>query len=75
MSETAGKNLALKAGKEVTINAGTKGLFEAADELTLKCGSATIVLKKSGDITIKGAKITVNGSGDVVIKGSKIGNN
>ncbi len=35
-------------------------------------GSAEIVLKKNGDITIKGNKISVKGDGDVTIKGSKI---
>jgi type VI secretion system secreted protein VgrG len=51
-------------GKTLTISAG--------DEITLSCGSATINMKKNGNITIDGAKITITGSGDVVIKGSKI---
>jgi type VI secretion system secreted protein VgrG len=33
------------------------------------------MLKKNGDIEIKGNKISIKGSGDVVIKGSKIGEN
>jgi type VI secretion system secreted protein VgrG len=32
-------------------------------------------MKKNGDITIKGGKITVKGSGDVIVKGSKIAEN
>ena len=32
-------------------------------------------MKKNGDITLKGKKITVKGSGDVVLKGSKIAQN
>jgi len=44
----------------------------ADDSITFKTGSATIEMKKSGDITIKGKKITIKGSGDVVIKGSKV---
>ena len=32
-------------------------------------------MKKNGDITIKGNKITVKGDGDVIIKGSKIAEN
>lgn len=47
----------------------------AQDEISLKAGSASIVLKKNGDITIKGKKITVKGSGDVILKGSKIKEN
>jgi type VI secretion system secreted protein VgrG len=29
-------------------------------------------MKKNGDITIKGNKISIKGDGDVIIKGSKI---
>ena len=51
-------------------------VIDAGDELTLKCGGATIVLKKSGDITINGKKISIKGDGgDVIIKGTKIGQN
>ena len=59
----------------MTANAGKKAMIDAGDELTLKCGSASIVLKKSGDITINGKKITIKGDGDVVVKGTKIGQN
>jgi type VI secretion system secreted protein VgrG len=41
----------------------------------LKTGSASITLKKNGDIIVKGNKISITGSGDVVVKGSKIGAN
>ena len=75
ISESAGGDVSVSAGKNVALKAGAKGVFEAADELTLKCGGATIILKSSGDITIKGAKITINGSGDVIVKGSKINQN
>ena len=49
--------------------------LEAGDEITLKCGSASLTMRKNGDIVIKGAKITITGSGDVVVKGSKIAAN
>jgi type VI secretion system secreted protein VgrG len=32
-------------------------------------------MKKNGDITIKGGKITIDASGDLVLKGSKIAEN
>ena len=44
----------------------------AEDEIHLKTGSAEIIMKKNGNITIKGSKINVEGSGDVIIKGSKV---
>ena len=47
----------------------------ADDEISLKTGSAEIVLKKNGDITIKGSKIKIEASGDMVLKGSKIAQN
>ncbi len=72
---TAGKQITEKSGKELTLDAGTKVVILAADEISLKTGSASIVLKKSGDISIAGAKITVKASGDLVLKGSKIAQN
>ena len=62
-SEAVTKAYALKA-KTVTINAD--------DEVLIKTGSASINMKKNGDITINGKKITIKGSGDVIIKGQKI---
>ena len=64
--ETVDKNYTLKA-KEVMI--------EGTDQVEIKSGSASILLKKNGDITIKGGKINIKGSGDVIVKGSKIGEN
>ncbi|HTU65327.1 MAG TPA: type VI secretion system tip protein TssI/VgrG [Steroidobacteraceae bacterium] len=69
------KDDSLSVGKKLTIDAG--------DQITLKTGSASIVLKKDGTITIKGKDITIDGSGkvnvkassDVTIKGSKINQN
>lgn len=71
----AGQGISGKAGKAIVLDAGTTVTIVAADEIAFKTGSATIVLKSSGDISIKGSKISVKGSGDVVIKGSKIGQN
>ncbi|MGQ9424396.1 type VI secretion system Vgr family protein [Gilvimarinus sp. F26214L] len=64
--ETVTKDYGLKA-KTITM--------QADDRITLKTGSAQIVMKKNGDITISGAKINVKGSGNVVIKGSKVTTN
>jgi type VI secretion system secreted protein VgrG len=60
--------------KEATVKA-KKVQITADDEISFKTGSAEIIMKKNGDITIKGGKITVKGSGDVVVKGSKIAEN
>ncbi len=82
MTVEVGKDESLKvAGKQtvaVTKEASLsakKIQFTADDEISLVTGSASITMKKNGDITIQGKKITVKGSGDVVIKGSKVTQN
>lgn len=78
-AEVVGANKTVQVGgkhtadvaKEYALKA-KKIHFEAEDELSIKVGSANLVMKKSGDIQIKGKKINIKGSGDVVIKGSKI---
>ncbi|HEY8941195.1 MAG TPA: type VI secretion system tip protein TssI/VgrG [Cellvibrio sp.] len=60
--------------KEYSLRAKTITMT-ADDQITLKTGSASIVMKSNGDITISGANINVKGSGNVVVKGSKITNN
>jgi type VI secretion system secreted protein VgrG len=62
-------------GKDDTQSISKKLTISAGDEIALTCGSATIVMKSSGDITINGAKIAITGSGDVILKGSKISEN
>lgn len=64
----------LTVKKEYGVKA-KKIMLEADDELSIKVGSATLVMKKNGDITINGKKITIKGDGDVVVKGSKIAEN
>jgi type VI secretion system secreted protein VgrG len=58
------KDQAVDVGKTITITAG--------DQIVLKTGSASITMKKNGDIVIEGKQITIKGSGDVIIKGQKI---
>ena len=66
--------------KDDSLNVGKKLVIDAGDEITIHTGDASIVMKKNGDITIKGKNITLQGSGkisgkadgDVVLKGSKV---
>ena len=79
ISHTAGKDIAGKAAKKITltcgddysVTGGKKGLISITDELTIKCGSASIILKKNGDIQFKGKNIKIQGSGKIDIKASK----
>jgi type VI secretion system secreted protein VgrG len=43
-----------------------------AEITILKCGQASIILKKNGDISITGNEISIKASGDIVLKGQKI---
>lgn len=70
-----GKNHTESVGKAFTLQAKDGVLIESKKEIVIKAGSASITLKKNGDIEIKGKKINVKGSGDVTIKGSKITEN
>ncbi len=61
-----------KTSGNVTVKSGASMTLQAADQIVLKAGGASITLKKSGDITIKGTKITVNGSAKIVEKSAVI---
>ena len=74
LDEKVGGDHHEQVSKEWAVNA-KKIQFMAEDQIVLKTGKAEIIMKKSGDIVIKGKKIQVKGSGDVVIKGSKIKQN
>lgn len=66
-----------------SLNVGKVLSIEAADEISIKTGSASISMKKDGTITIKGkdisieasGKISGKASGDMVLKGSNIHGN
>ena len=70
-----GKKTKLQSGDDISVTGKKKGVITIENELTIKCGKASITMKKNGDITIKGAKINIKGSGDISIKGSKVNEN
>ena len=81
-SGTAGGKMELSAAGDLSAASKAKVMIDAASELSLKCGGASIVLKSGGeilingtDITVKGSTITIKGSGDVNIKGSTVKEN
>jgi type VI secretion system secreted protein VgrG len=70
-----GGNLKVDVGKAQALKVKDGILIDSKKEIVLKAGSASITLKKSGDIEIKGKKINVKGSGDIVLKGSTVKEN
>jgi len=69
------KKHGVQVGDNLTIACDKKAVINVADQLTLKCGSSSIVMKKNGDIMIKGKKLNVKMSSDITMKGSKIKQN
>jgi type VI secretion system secreted protein VgrG len=69
--------------KDDQLQVGKRLVITAADEITLETGSAKLIMKKNGDILLKGKNVQVEGSGkinvkassDVVLKGSKVSSN
>lgn len=89
-TESIAKNMTITVGKDlkesvegqytesVTKEYGLQAktiTMQADKEITLKTGSAKIVMKSNGDITMSGKNINIKGSGNVVIKGSKVSTN
>jgi type VI secretion system secreted protein VgrG len=90
LSENVGMSHKVKVGTDLVVNVGgklqevvKKGytlqakeiVLSADDQFTLKVGSATLQVKKSGEVILKGAKIQVTASGSLTLKGSKISEN
>ncbi len=77
------KGSVLEVGEDGAIKIGKDLLIEAGDSVVIKCGSASIAMKKDGTISIEGKDISVNASGkfngkasgEVTWKGSKINHN
>jgi type VI secretion system secreted protein VgrG len=82
-SAKSGGTMSFAAGADFSVNGSAKVGVVAASELSLKCGGAEIVLKSSGEISIKGTDITIKGSGSIKgtaggsmdLKGSTINQN
>lgn len=62
-------------GQDAVIQAGKKLTLIAGDEILIKAGSASISMKKNGDILIKGKKLEIKGDSSIKLKASKITEN
>lgn len=57
---------------ELTIAGQKSGVIEMANELTIRVGLASIVLKKTGEITISGTNITIQGGASIALQSALI---
>ncbi|MBI4565354.1 MAG: type VI secretion system tip protein VgrG [Planctomycetes bacterium] len=77
---TVGGSHTEKVDKQYSVVAKDSVQVESSKDVVLKAGSASITLKKNGDIIIQGKDITIKASGgvsakaskDVALKGSKV---
>ena len=74
LTEKIGGDRKVTVEKDFTVQA-KKIVLTAKEELLIKVGSATIQVKKSGDVNIKAKSFNLKASSDVKIKGSKITQN
>ncbi len=61
-TDEIGKVRQTKVGDNDKLSVGKKLEIDAGDSVVIKTGGATITMKSSGQIDIKGSKITINGS-------------
>lgn len=77
------KGSLIQVGEDSGFIVGKNLTIEAKESITIKTGSAEILMKKDGTITIKGkdvnvkgsGKININASSDITMKGSEIKQN
>ncbi len=71
MSVTVGKSYSISVGKAFKCTVKEGVMISSDKEITLKCGDASIVMKKDGTISIKGKDIKIKGSGAIDVKADK----
>lgn len=67
-SASVGDNDSLTVGKDGSASIGKNYSLSTGDQITLVTGSASVTMKKNGDIVIKGKDILIDASGKVTIK-------
>jgi len=68
-TESVSSDRSATVGGSDSINAGKSFALEAKNDITLKTGDASILMKSDGTITITGKKISLSGT-DIVVAGS-----
>lgn len=71
-SASVGNNLSVAVGAGYQISVGKDLTVEAKDQIVFKCGTATLILRKSGDIELKGNVILPASAKDLLLRGTKM---
>jgi len=71
MNMSIASNMILTTDKNAKISVGKEAEIDVADELLVKVGIASSMMRKNGAIDIEGKDIAIKGSGDVTIKAGK----
>lgn len=71
LKESVSGNYTENIVKDYNLHAKTITM-DADDKITIKTGSAQLVMKSNGDITLSGKTINIKGSSNVIIKGSNV---
>jgi hypothetical protein len=61
----------VKQQRDVVVD-GKKMVFDAKEEIVLRCGKSSVTLKKDGKIVVKGTRITNRASATNKIKGASV---
>ncbi len=72
MTASVGNNFSVAVGTVYQISTGRDFTVTANEQIVFKCGTASLILKKNGDIELKGNLILPATARDILIKGSKI---
>jgi len=72
MRTTVGGDASHQVSGNMGVTVSRAIAIEAGDQILFRVGSASMLMRKDGSITINGTVINIKGSGDIVIKGSKV---
>lgn len=72
LTATIGNGYTVAVGAGYQINTGRDFTITANDQIVFKCGTATLILKKNGDIELKGNVILPASARDILTKGAKL---
>ncbi|MCI0379997.1 MAG: type VI secretion system tip protein VgrG [Gemmataceae bacterium] len=72
LTATVGGSMAVQVTKSFNQSVKDSIVIESQKDILIKCGEASILLKKDGKVEISGSKLDIKMSGNITNKGSKI---